>query len=367
MSQNKPKRIFVAATRQNDGKTTVSLGLIFALKKRFKNVGFIKPVGQRYVIEKGEKVDEDSVLVERICGLDCRIKDMSPIAIERGFTQRYISGAKNGKLERRIMESFERCSKGKDLIIIEGTGHAGVGSVFDLSNATVARMLDAPVILVAGGGIGRPIDEVILNKALFDAEGAKIMGVIVNKAREDRLKKVEKFVRKVLGRKGIYLLGVIPYQPLLSRATIKQILDETDSELLAGERGLDNVIGNVLVGAMAAHDALKYITNNSLVITPGDREDIILTAMSRHLVGKKKGIKIAGIVLSGGIMPNSSILELVKETDIPILFTSDDTYRITSRIHDLTVKIRPEDKEKAKAVSLLLEKYVDLDRIVAAI
>lgn len=72
------KRIFVAATRQNDGKTTISLGLIRAFKKRFNRVGFIKPVGQRYVFEHGYKVDEDSVLIEKVCGMRCSIKDMTP-------------------------------------------------------------------------------------------------------------------------------------------------------------------------------------------------------------------------------------------------------------------------------------------------
>ena len=84
------KRIFVAATQQNDGKTTVSLGLIAALKKRFDRIGFIKPIGQRYLMEQGYKVDEDSVLIEKVFGIKCNIKDMSPVAIDRGFTERYI-------------------------------------------------------------------------------------------------------------------------------------------------------------------------------------------------------------------------------------------------------------------------------------
>ena len=85
------KRIFVAATRQNTGKTTMSLGIIAVLKKHFNNIGFIKPVGQRYLLESGYKVDEDSVLIEHVYGMHdggCELKDMSPIAVEKGFTEK---------------------------------------------------------------------------------------------------------------------------------------------------------------------------------------------------------------------------------------------------------------------------------------
>ena len=175
------KRIFIAATRQNDGKTTVSLGLVSAFKRKIPKIGFIKPIGQRYLIEGGYKVDEDSVLIERICRINCRLKDMSPIAIERGFTERYILKGDRDALGRQIKRSFDRVAKGKGLVVIEGTGHAGVGSVFDWSNAQVASFLDTKVVLVCDGGVGRPIDEIMLNKALFDREGVELLGVIVNK------------------------------------------------------------------------------------------------------------------------------------------------------------------------------------------
>ena len=131
------KKLFIAATKQNDGKTTVALGLIFNLKKRFKRIGFIKPIGQRYLVEEGEKVDEDSVLVEsslELCGIKCELKDMSPIAVEKGFTEKYILKPDEKGLTDQINKSFSRIAKDKELMIIEGTGHAGVGSVFDHSN-----------------------------------------------------------------------------------------------------------------------------------------------------------------------------------------------------------------------------------------
>ena len=165
----KPLRIFVSATNQNAGKTTFSLGLISALLKRFKNIGFIKPIGQRYLMEQGFKVDEDSILIEKVFGLSdkLKIKDLSPIAVERGFTEKYIENKAKGNYAKEILDAFDRVSAGKELVVIEGTGHAGVGSVFDLSNATVAKLLNSKVILLTPGGVGRPIDEAMLNKPLL--------------------------------------------------------------------------------------------------------------------------------------------------------------------------------------------------------
>ncbi|GAG14799.1 unnamed protein product, partial [marine sediment metagenome] len=227
---NKPRRIFIAATQQNDGKTTVSLGLIAALQKRYNAIGFIKPIGQRYFIKNGLKVDEDSILIESLCGLKDDLRYMSPIAVERGFTEQYIKCPRKKNLERKIKSAFKNISKAKDVVIIEGTGHAGVGSCFDLSNALVAKMLDSKVILIASGGIGKPIDEILLNRALFEKKGVKIIGVVINKVIEKKYKKVKELVRKGLKRKGIDVIGVMPYQKQLSSPTVGEISEELKIE-----------------------------------------------------------------------------------------------------------------------------------------
>lgn len=364
----KQSKIFVAATRQNDGKTTISLGLINAFKKKFKKVGFIKPVGQRYIVEDGYKADEDSVLVEKLCGMRCPLKYMSPIAIEKGFTEKYIKRGDRSLLIKDIVSSFKRISRGKQLVIIEGTGHAGVGSVFDLSNAQVANILGAKVILITAGGIGKPIDEIVLNMALFEKEGVDVIGVIVNKVMPSKYAKIKKVIKLGLKKKGIDVLGVVPYIPQLSMPIIQHIIDETDMKLISKKVGMHNKIRNILVGAMEPHDALDYIENGSLLITPGDREDILMTLLNAHLLKKpKKSISISGIILTGGIVPDPKIMMLIEKAKIPVLLSSRHTYATAGQIHDMAVKIRPEDKEKAKIATQLVEKYVDIDKIAARV
>src|SRR2546422_10556200 len=187
-------RIFIAATRQNDGKTTTALGLIAALQQHYPRVGYIKPVGQRFVEIAEQKIDEDIVLMDSVYQLNCPLVDMSPIAVEPDFTRKYLQSSNNDALVKTIQKAFDRVAWEKDFVLCEGSGHAGVGSVFDLSNAQVAKILDAKVIIVTQGGIGRPIDEVSLNQALFEKEGVEIIGVIVNKVMQGKVDYVTEFV-----------------------------------------------------------------------------------------------------------------------------------------------------------------------------
>lgn len=356
------KKLFIAATKQNDGKTTVALGLISNFKNIFKHIGFIKPVGQRYLEEGGFKIDEDSILIEaslKLCGIKCKLKDMSPVAVERGFTEKYIASPHPQAITRQIRQAFKRIAQGRDLVIIEGTGHAGVGSVFDHSNAKVAKLLGAKVILVSSGGIGRPIDEIVLNKSLFEREGVKLLGVVINKVMPEKFDKVNSLIRKGLARKGVEVLGVIPYNPVLSYPTIRQILEEADFKLLSEgcDVCLDNRVAKVVVGAMHPKDAMKYIIDQSLLITPGDREDILQLALDSH----KQGRRISGIILTGDLIPAAGIINQMRDVSIPALSAKLDTYTVASVVHDLTVKIRPADKEKIETVKQMIQSYVALD------
>ncbi len=364
------KRIFIAATMQNDGKTTVSLGLIAALKKRFNKIGFIKPIGQRYLMEQGYKVDEDSVLIEEVFGIKCNIKDMSPLAIEKGFTERYIQKGSEEDYSKIIKESFEHVAKDNDLVIIEGTGHAGVGSVFDLSNATVAKLLGANVILISSGGVGKPIDEVVLNKSLFDREGVRLAGVVVNKVLPEKYDKIARLVRMGLEKKNLNVLGILPYQKILDIPTMREIKEELKVDTISEGDNLDKQVENVLIGAMNVKDALKFIFDNSLMIIPGDRDDMIHASCQVHEgrlaagIGKK-GYKISGIILSGGLMPKKQTLKKLRESKVPTLITKEDTYSIASRVHSLVVKLKPQDAHKIKIIVDMVDRYIDIDKILA--
>src|SRR5438309_7169595 len=292
-------RVFIAATRQNDGKTTASLGLLSVLQKHYSRIGYIKPVGQRFVEIEEQKIDEDTVLMDSVYRLNCPLVDMSPIAVEPDFTRKYLQSSNNEALVKKIQNAFDRVAWEKEFVLCEGSGHAGVGSVFDLSNAQVARILGAKVIIVPQGGIGRPIDEVALNQALFAKEGVEIIGVIINKVIGAKLDYVSDFARRGFKRKGLELLGVLPHDRLLPKPTMELIRDELKAEVLSAPEQLRNLVEEVVVGAMSSQNAMSYFKRGVLLITPGDREDIIVTAWTALAAQGEE--PLAGIVLTGNL------------------------------------------------------------------
>ncbi len=359
------KKLFVAATRQNDGKSTISLGLLQILKKSFSRMGFMKPVGQHYVEREGCRIDEDVVLMKDVCQLKESLVDMNPIVVGKGFTEEYILKGKKETYIKKIQTAFERISREKDLVLIEGTGHAGVGAVFDLSNASVAKLLGAKVLLISTGGIGRPIDEIMINKALFDQERTEIIGTIINKVLPEKYEKIKKITNKGLQRKGIKLLGVIPFQESLTYPTMEQIREAIKGEILHGEEFLENRVVNILVAAMEPYHALSFIRPKSLVIVPGDREDIILGIIAGHMSKIEDDFEVEGLILTGGFIPHDKVLRLIKSSSLPVLISQDDTYTTAKKVHERRVKIRSSDEDKIRETKELMSQYIDIDEILA--
>jgi len=353
-------RVFIAATRQNDGKTTTSLGLMAALQKIYPRIGYIKPVGQRFVEIAEQKIDEDTVLMDSVYKLNCPLVDMSPIAVEPDFTRRYLESANYEVLAKKIQKAFDRVAWEKEFVLCEGSGHAGVGSVFDLSNAQVAKILGAKVVIVTRGGIGKPIDEVALNQALFEKAGVEIIGVIINKVTTDKMDYVADFARRGLKRKGLELLGVIPHQRILARPTLRSIREELSAESLNHSRRMTNLVESVVVGAMSASNAVPFFQPGVLIITPGDREDILLAAAQAQK-------PLAGIVLARNFRPCESVLKVIREMPFPVLLAEHDSYEVASRVHNLIVKTRPDDAEKISLIRDLIAKHVDVKKILKSI
>ncbi len=361
------KRIFIAATRMNDGKTTTSLALFSALRSVTQDVGFIKPVGQRFVEVEGHQIDEDSVLLNRIFDVKTPMKAMSPIAIHPTFTREFLDspGKTHPELINQMCRAFDRAAFNNEYIIIEGTGHAGVGSVFNLSNADVARHLNAKVIIVARGGIGRPIDEIAMNKALFAEAGVEVIGAIINKVEPHKLEMVDKYCRIALERMGISLLGCIPVEKKLTQPNLHQVVEEINGTWLNGEKyAASTRIDKVMIGAMAARGIVDYLLPGVLVVTAGDREDIMLAAIAAEGVAGKR--IISGIILTRDTHPHPKLMDMIAKTDIPVVVSSEESYVVASKINNMTVKTQPSDADKIPIIKDLITKNIDLDVIRAA-
>lgn len=358
------KRLYVAETRDRDGKTVVTLGLTRAVQARIPAVGFIKPLGIEDASAGQVRIDADALLIERACGIHANIKDMSPVTVSRQFTEEIIRGERPEDLMVQVREAFDRVSDGKDLMVIEGTGHAAVGSVFGLSNARVAANLGAKVLIVASGGIGQPIDEVTANLAHYEKWSVPVLGVVFNKVFPEEMEVIRTHGARILEEKGIRLLGMIPWTPELVRPKVRDVLEALRGEVVHGEGKLSAPIERFLVGAMTAPAAMGHFVDGQLVVTPGDRGDIILAAVVSHLLAPRGGKRLAGLVVVGGGLPPEPIMDVVRRADVPVILTQDDTFVVAKRISEMRVRLTPADRDKIEIAVRLVADHVDIDALL---
>jgi BioD-like phosphotransacetylase family protein len=378
------RQLYLAATGQNRGKTTAALGLLDGFLARGLRTGFMKPVGQRTIIDHGEPADEDAVLMHEVFGLTEPYAAMSPIHIPRGFTKAYIAGKVVEDLGARVLKARETF-RDHDVLLVEGTGHAGVGAVIGLSNAAVAASLGTPAIIISEGGVGRPIDEIVLNAALFRSHGVSVAGAIVNKVDVEAQPGIRRVLERGLAPYDIQLLGILPRKPILSNPTLEMILEGVPGEALHPGPDLEKVIDGVAIGAMEPVHMLERVGPGTLVIVPGDREDIILTLTTAHLVGAPRPARrgdapggpgptldldlghhgaAIGLVLTGGYRPRPAVLDAIRRADLFATLVPADTYTVASEIHDLLVKTHPADREKIELIKELVTTNLDVDRIL---
>ena len=379
------RQVYLAATGMNRGKTTFALGLLAALLDRGLETGFVKPVGQRYALVGGIPADEDAILMKEVFGLPDALEVMSPVHIPRGFTKAFIRGEVTDDLAGRIRRAHDEAGRDREALLIEGTGHAGVGAVIGLSNAEVAAMLGASAIIVSEAGVGRPIDEIVLNQALFARHGVHVLGAVVNKVDAEAHPTLPDVLRGGLERHGIDLLGTLPYRPILSNPTLSMLIEQLPGELLNPGDDLDRPIDHVAIGAMQPRHVLERIGPGSLLIVPGDRQDVIHATLAANrtqqaldreprLLERLRGrsrfgrspedpavTSLAGMVFSGGYRPSARELDAIRQSGLFAYLVAEETYTVASEVHDLLVKTHPADSAKISEIKRLVADHFDVE------
>jgi phosphate acetyltransferase len=148
---------------------------------------------------------------------------------------------------------------------------------------------------------------------------------------------------------------------------MREIKEELKIQTLYEGDSFDKPVENVLIGAMNVKDAMQFIKSNTLMIIPGDRDDLI-TAVCNIQSGKmKKGCSFSGLIISGGLMPDSGSVKSLSKSNISVLITKEDTYKIASRVNSMVVKLKPQDTEKIKIIVDMVEKRIDIDKVIACL
>lgn len=357
------KNIYMAASSQHVGKTTCTLGLVSALMREGYRLGYCKPVGQKSLEVDNLRVDKDTVLFADLIDFDIDPELHSPVILGTGATTRYLDNPEEFNLEESISSAAIRLGKLNDVVIFEGTGHPGVGSVADISNAHVAKLVKAPVIMVVEGGIGSTIDMLNMNLALFREEDVPILGVIVNKVIPDKMDRVRHYLNKWLEPRGIPILGLIPYEKSLAYPVMRTIADSISGLTTHNHEYLDNKVEDIVAGSLLDIQELKSFENVLLVAAVRQLEPALDKINMITKVMRKSKSPLSGIVLTGQGTPESRSIDYIIKHKIPMIRTELDTYGSVLQISKIEVKINRNTPWKVRRAIELIGQYVDIGLI----
>jgi uncharacterized protein len=361
------KKIFIAATGQNTGKTTTSLFLMHLARKSYGRVGYIKPLGPKPAHLHGVEIDKDAALMAQVYDLEQDLRLLSPVVLHPGSTRMVLDGKlSSDELRQRIMDACAELEKTCDFLIIEGAGHVGVGSVIGLSNARIARLFDAPVLLVTGGGVGNVVDSVYANLALFEKEGVQVRAILANKLIPEKRDMTLDYLRRAFSSEPFRVLAGFDYQPVLANPTLHRVSDILGLTLHGNERYARRIINHVQIGAASTQRVAELLRDSSLLIVTSSRDELLVTLANLYHIPEYRS-KIVGLVIPG-IQPMGNITQqILDRSNIPYLRTqSNTTAELYRLITEDVSKLTAEDTEKLDLVRSLAERGFDfaaLDRL----
>ena len=361
------KTIFVAATGQHIGKTTSTLGIIANLIDRGFTTGYCKPVGQKYLTIDGLMADKDAVLFSKVIDFQINPDLHSPVILGSGTTAAYIENPADFKFRERILKANNYLQSTSDIVVHEGTGHPGVGSVVDLSNAVVAKMLDAGIVMIVEGGIGNTIDRLSMSLALFREQRVPILGVIVNKVRQEKKDRIQYYLKKKLDLMGIPLLGVLPYDETLSFPIMATVRRAVNGRVIMNEDKMGNPVASTMAASLVDQEEFKNSKNALLIVSSNRLNEVIgkIQLFSEQYNLEKS--PLSGIIVTGDGRHDSWFTgkdlnnSYISENKIPVVSTSLDTYGSVVKISRIEVKINVRTPWKVKRAIQLIKEHVDLD------
>ena len=354
------KCIFIAISEPNSGKSIVALGLMNMLLSKTKKVGFFKPIVN---VDPAEKTDGHIDTIREHFELNIPYTDM--YAFTRSQALNLLQTKSTGEMIETIIEKFKRLEDKYDFTVIEGSDFSGEGIAFEFeTNATIAKNLSAPVIIVITGQNKTTAQLITTSLTVFQSfkeRELEVLSIIVNRVSPECVHDVRDQLKAQLPTEII--LAVIPDDINLKSPTMREVMEHLQGELLFGEDQLSNRVDNFVTGAMQVPNFLNYLKENVVIVTPGDRGDIIICALQANLSTSYP--KVAGIVLSAGSLPEEPIMRLIKgsQSVIPIIAVPTGTFETSTRLGGIQSRITPGNDKKIRLAIDTFEKYVDVNTL----
>ena len=350
------KTIFIASAEPYSGKSVIALGLINMLLAKTKKIGFFKPIISQQAPGAREKHIET---ILNYFSLPIAYEDT--YAFNRQDVLQHSEAGDWGEMINTIIEKFKKLEDAYDFTVIEGSDFLGEGVAFEFeSNAAIAKNLGAPVLTIINGENKSTAQ--IVSAALnvlrnFESREVQVLGIVANRVHQDQVEDVRQLLLMQLPAE--IMLTVIPWDKNLQSPTMKEIADSLDARVLFGKHLLSNQADHFITGAMMLPNFLNHIKENVLIVTPGDRGDILIGTLQANLSANYP--KVAGIVLTAGTEPEEPVIRLIEglQTIVPILSVKKGTFETTTAIGAIHSRITADNTVKISRAIDIFEKYVD--------
>lgn len=355
------KGIYIATLESHSGKSLISLGLMRTLLGKTVKVGYFRPI-----IDDLEIGKRDNHIDTVLSYFDLKMPYEDTFAFTRSEIIHKRNEGESGEIIDTIIRKYKKLEDEFDFVLVEGSDFSGEGNVFEFDvNVLIAKNLGIPVIIVASGK--NKTKEVLMGNLqmayhAFINKDVRVMSIVCNKIEQENLQIALDGMREFLPKEvGVF---AIPLIETLVNPTLKEILEALNGKVLFGKEYLDNQTGNFGVGAMQLRNYLNHLKNESLVITPGDRADIILGALQANVSSNYP--RISGIILTGGLIPEDTILKLIDGLSqiVPIISVEDGTFNVANAIGSIKSNIYANSIQKIETSISTFEKHVLFDPLV---
>lgn len=360
--------IYIAGSGMNAGKTTFSLGMISWLGDHLdRGASFLKPLGQKTTLIDGDSVGEDSFLVNTSLGLESSLEYAAPFTMSSGATEKYLEEGQPGNISRKIQKAYRHLESDSDIVIVEGTGHPGVGSVFDLCNASVASLLDIPVLLILDGGIGKTIDVFTLCSSLFHDRNIPLLGVVINRVRTSKIEKVQRFLDPWFRERGIPVFGYIPYVTSIAKPSLGMLGRRLGFETVISWKPDPGMpVEGFITGFGSSREIILDINENpgSALLISTTRPDVIDAVIARRLSGELERGPGAIVLCGSSSGYELHIADACRKLDIPLYRTLRSAGDSASILNGQVFKVEPGESVKISEIVRIIRENVDLQRIL---
>lgn len=342
------KKLVIASMDKSAGKTSLIVGMAKVLKNK---IGYMKPFGDRLIYRKKRAWDYDSALLTNIFGLKENAEDMT-IGFEHSKLRYMYDEAKR---KEKLLEMVSKTGKDKDILFVESGRDMAYGTSVHLDATSVTRYIGGRMLVVVSGDDDNIVDKISFLKKYIDTRNADLSGVIINKVHD--VKNFKNTYLADIKNRGVNVVGIVPYHEELTYLSVDYLAERLFAKVITGEESLNRVVKNIFIGAMsadAAHQYSGFKKENKLIITSGDRSDMIITALETNA---------ACIVLTNNILPSSNIISMARERNIPLLLVPQDTYHTATQIDTIEPLLTKGDEGKIKTLEQSIRDHVNLKEL----